>query len=200
MLFIHASPQALGRAAAPFPAAACVSSISALLGAGPSRPVNSRTTHTAKASPATLTTVRMRSRSQSTVKMSAMSAAYSSRPTACSTSSMVTRPALGIAAAPTAASVAVRHTTTACPGPSSTPLSWAMKMTVSASYRAVPFMLMVAPSGRTKLQIDSAHPIFCAHSRVTGSVAADESVPKAVTKAGEKPRYTANGFLRTRAT
>ena len=73
-----------------------------------------------------------------------------------------------------------------------------MKMTVSASYSAVPFMLMVAPSGTTKLLTDSAQPALQAHWMVTGIVAALLSVPNAVTNAGRNSFMTGPGLFRTR--
>lgn len=58
-----------------------------------------------------------------------------------------------------------------------------MKMTVSASKKAVPFMLIVAPSGSTKRATGSLMPCSLAQRSVTGSVAMLESVPKTVTRA-----------------
>lgn len=56
-------------------------------------------------------------------------------------------------------------------------------MTVRASKKAVPFMLMVAPRGNTKRATGSLMPCSVAHRSVTGSVAMLESVPKTVTRA-----------------
>lgn len=51
-------------------------------------------------------------------------------------------------------------------------LTWAMKMAASASYRAVPSMLMVAPTGSTKRVIRLSMRLFSSrHLKVTGSVA-----------------------------
>ena len=52
------------------------------------------------------------------------------------------------------------------------PLTWAMKMLATASYSAVPSMLMVAPMGATKRTTRSFTWFFCVrHSIVTGRVA-----------------------------
>ena len=64
-----------------------------------------------KQSPSTFTTVRKRSKNQSIASTKAMSLMYASIPTAVSTITMVTSPADGIAAAPTAARVAVNAMT-----------------------------------------------------------------------------------------
>ena len=53
-------------------------------------------------------------------------------------------------------------------------------MTVSASYNAVPFMLMVAPRGSTNWHTSLDTPKRLQQRIVTGSVAAEESVPNAV--------------------
>ena len=58
-----------------------------------------------------------------------------------------------------------------------------MKMTVKASKKAVPFMLMVAPSGNTNRATGSAMPCSDAQRRVNGKVAMLESVPKTVMRA-----------------
>lgn len=71
------------------------------------------------------------------------------KPTAVRTRSMVTRPALGTEAAPIEAAVAVSDTVTTLPIPSSIPFNWAMKIAATASYKAVPSMLTVAPTGST---------------------------------------------------
>lgn len=42
-----------------------------------------------------------------------------------------------------------------------------MKMTVVASYNAVPFMFTVVPSGSTNLTMLSSHPALAAHSMAT---------------------------------
>ena len=64
---------------------------------------------------------------------------------------MVTNPALGIAAAPAAARTDVTNTTNMDPALRDTPCVCARKTTHNASYSAVPFMLTVAPRGKTKL-------------------------------------------------
>ena len=58
---------------------------------------------------------------------------------------IVTIPAEGIPAAPILAAVAVILMVTTCPDVRVTPLSWAIKIAATASYNAVPSMLMVAP-------------------------------------------------------
>lgn len=51
-------------------------------------------------------------------------------------------------------------------------LTWAMKMAATASYRAVPSMLMVAPTGKTKRAICRSTPQFSRrHFMVIGNVA-----------------------------
>lgn len=62
-----------------------------------------------------------------------------------------------------------------------------MKMTVKASKKAVPFMLMFAPKGSTNCATGSLIPREVAQRSVTGSVAMLESVPKTVTSAVAKP-------------
>ena len=59
-----------------------------------------------------------------------------------------------------------------------------MKMTTTHSNSAVPSMLTVAPSGRTKLVVPSEMPARRALLSVTGSVADDEAVEKAISCAG----------------
>ncbi len=59
-----------------------------------------------------------------------------------------------------------------------------MKMAATASYSAVPSMLMVAPMGRTNLEIRGSTPfLFSRQSMVTGRVAEEEAVPNAVVSA-----------------
>ena len=56
-----------------------------------------------------------------------------------------------------------------------------MKMAATASYSAVPSMLMVAPIGRTNLEILGSTPLFTSrHLMVTGRLAELEAVPQAV--------------------
>ena len=71
----------------------------------------------------------------------------------------------------------------------------AMKITVSASYSAVPFMFTVAPSGSTKLITPGSSPRALAHRMVTGRVAELESVPNAVTKEARNALRTGRGLL-----
>ena len=122
------------------------------------------------------------SRSQSTARMMVMSSGGS--PTVSRTMTMVTNPAWGIPAAPILAAVAVIETAQICPKDSSMLLTWAMKMAATASYSAVPSMLMVAPMGRTNLQIRGST-LFLVSNKlmVTGRVAELDPVPKAVVKA-----------------
>lgn len=64
-------------------------------------------------------------------------------------------------------------TVTIWPGSRWTPFIWAMKMAATASYRAVPSMLMVAPTGSTKRVTLLSIPKFSSrHRKVTGSVPA----------------------------
>ena len=58
-----------------------------------------------------------------------------------------------------------------------------MKITVRASKKAVPFMLMVAPRGNTKRAMGSLMPCSAAQCSVTGRLAMLESVANTVTKA-----------------
>ena len=57
----------------------------------------------------------------------------------------------GIPAAPILAAVAVMEMMTIWLMLGSIPVIWAIKMAATASYRAVPSMLMVAPMGSTNL-------------------------------------------------
>ena len=59
-------------------------------------------------------------------------------------------PALGTAAAPTLAAVAVTPMVTIWPKFKDTSLRYAMKKHATASYKAVPSMLIVAPRGSVK--------------------------------------------------
>ena len=71
-----------------------------------------------------------------------------------------------------------------CPMLGLTPDIWAMKRAATASYKAVPSMLMVAPMGRTNLEILGSTPFFSSRQfMVTGSVAELEAVPQAVVMA-----------------
>lgn len=64
-------------------------------------------------------------------------------------------------------------TVTIWPGSSWMPFIWAMKMAATASYRAVPSMLMVAPTGSTNRVTLLSMPRFSSRQRkVTGSVPA----------------------------
>ena len=67
---------------------------------------------------------------------------------------MVTNPACGIPAAPILAAVAVMEMAMIWPILMVICLTWEMKMAATASYNAVPSMLMVAPMGRTNLKLD----------------------------------------------
>lgn len=70
-------------------------------------------------------------------------------------------------------------TVTIWPGSRWTPFIWAMKMAATASYRAVPSMLMVAPTGSTKRVTLLSIPKFSSRQRkVTGSVPALEGKAK----------------------
>ena len=61
-----------------------------------------------------------------------------------------------------------------------------MNIAAKHSYSAVPSMLTVAPSGRTKLLVRLDTPAFFSRqSIVTGSVAEDDAVENAVSNAGD---------------
>merc|ERR1719336_775627 len=133
-------------------------------------------------SPTTLMVVLNLSSSQSTARMMVMSSG--GRPTVSRTITMVTRPAWGIPAAPMLAAVAVMEMAQICPMERERLLTWAMKMAATASYRAVPSMLMVAPIGRMNLQTrGSTLFLFSRRPMVTGRVALLEAVPNAVVNA-----------------
>lgn len=66
---------------------------------------------------------------------------------------MVTRPAWGMPAAPMEAAVAVMEMAMIWPMLIDMLRTCEMKMAATASYSAVPSMLMVAPMGRTNLAI-----------------------------------------------
>lgn len=64
-------------------------------------------------------------------------------------------------------------TVTIWPPSKTTPFIWAIKMAATASYRAVPSMLMVAPTGRTNLVTRLSIPRLSSRQRkVTGKVPA----------------------------
>ena len=63
---------------------------------------------------------------------------------------------------------------------------------------AVPSMLIVAPSGRTKELISGSAPILLQHSMLTGSVALEDVVVNAVIMAGAMPLKNANGLILAR--
>lgn len=88
-------------------------------------------------------------RNQSTAMIMEMSLV--GKPRAVKTSSMVTRPAEGTDAAPIEAAVAVSETMMIWPKLNCTAFICAMKIAATASYRAVPSMLTVAPTGSTNL-------------------------------------------------
>ena len=86
-------------------------------------------------------------------------------------------------AAPILAAVAVMEIAIICPMLGLIPFIWAMKSAATASYRAVPSMLMVAPMGRTNLAILGSTPFFSSRALiVTGRVAELDAVPNAVAK------------------
>ena len=121
----------------------------------------------------------------------------SGRFTARRTITIVTSPASGMPAAPMAASVAVRKMTISSYGPSAMPDAWAMKITATASYRAVPSMLIVAPSGQTNFADDGVTRLFSmVPSSVTGSVAELDAVENAVANACPIPSAYSRGERR----
>ena len=94
------------------------------------------------------------------------------KPTDCRTITMVTKPALGILAAPILAIVAVKLIIMYCMGDSGMSFTCAMNIGAIASYNAVPSMLIVLPIGKTNLVILESMPTFSSkHLNVTGSVA-----------------------------
>ena len=124
-----------------------------------------------------LTAVRNMSRMRSTPKISAIPVAGT--PACVNTIVSVMIPALGTPAAPTDARVAVSTTVSCAPTLRSIPNTWAMNMTATPWYNAVPSMLTVAPSGSTKLAILLDTPRFSsAVCMVTGSVALELDVEK----------------------
>ena len=143
-------------------------------------------------SPSTFTAVRHLSRNQSSAKSVPTSAACSPRPAASSTASIVTNPADGIAAAPTAATALVSATTTVAPKLSRTPCNCAMNSTVNDSYNAVPFMFTAAPNGSAKSATLADVPASLAHRRVVGSAAEELSVANAASIAGAPARRTSD--------
>lgn len=160
------------------------------------------------------------------------------KPTASSTITIVTRPACGIPAAPTLAAVAVmlggKHkkkkklksfaiqrsggsfylTATTFPNEKSTARNWAMKIAATASYNAVPSMLIWAPTGITNLVTRGSRPSLSRVCIVRGRVAELErktrrveikarrrpatyldAVPKAVTKTWLRETMNRNGSV-----
>ena len=90
-----------------------------------------------------------------------------------------------IPAAPMLAAVAVILIATIFPASNSTFLTWAMNIAATASYKAVPSILIVAPMGRMNLEIleSTLHPCSKLFT-VTGRVAELLAVPNAVASAG----------------
>jgi len=135
----------------------------------------------------TLTTVRSISSGRSTASIAPIITITpgSVNPTACVTMKIVTKPALGIPAAPIEANKAVNTIINCWIKDSSNPNTWLIKITPAHSYNAVPSMFNVAPKGSTKLDTRLDTPArFSTQSSVTGKVADDELVEKAVSKAG----------------
>lgn len=93
-------------------------------------------------------------------------------------------------------------TVTIWPASSAMPFIWAMKMAATASYRAVPSMLMVAPTGSTKRVTLLSIPRFSSRQRkVTGRVPALKRGEKGtsqghVTHGLRQPRLTVRSFER----
>ena len=89
-------------------------------------------------------------------------------------------PALGAPAAPMAAKVAVRTMINWSPNANSWPKTWQRKTGATACIKLDASMLMVAPTGQTKLAISFSTPRpSSAASMVTGRVAMLELVEKA---------------------
>ena len=60
---------------------------------------------------------------------------------------------------------------------------------------AVPSILIVAPSGRTKLATSFFPPIFSTHSRLRGRVPTEEALEKAIIIAGDIPPKNLRGLI-----
>ena len=138
------------------------------------------------ASPVILTIVLHISRGLSTAKINANPA--SGIPAWDNTITNTIIPALGTAAVPIEASVAVRIIPSWAPNDRSKPNACAINTAAIACYNAVPSMLIVAPIGRTKLETSSFTPKWLwTLSIVTGRVAALELVENATSWAGRIP-------------
>ena len=75
------------------------------------------------------------------------------------------------------------------------PFICAINVAATASRRAVPSILIVAPSGRTKEAVSGLIPAFSStHSMVMGIVAADEAALNAVKTAADNCLKYTNGF------
>ncbi len=132
----------------------------------------------------TLTVVRLISRIRSTAQI--MAAASNGKPTALRIMDIMTRPACGIPAAPIEISTAPRNTVSCCMAVRSTPRTCDRKITATHSYKAVPSMLMVAPSGSTNPATRLGTPTpFSTRSMDNGSVAELLAVENAVISASE---------------
>ena len=69
-------------------------------------------------------------------------------------------------------------------------------MTITHSYRAVPFILILAPKGSVKLLTRlETFAVFSQHSMVIGSVEMEDEVEKAVNKAGAMERKWSQGLI-----
>ena len=142
----------------------------------------------------TFTTVRHMSKMRSMGKIRAIHAGLS--PTLSSTMIIKTKPALGMAAAPTEARVAVSTMTACCARLKSTMWNCARATTATAWYRLVPSMFTVAPMGRTKLVVRSLTPMFsCTHFMVTGKVATEDEVENAVIWASRMAAKNRRGVM-----
>lgn len=103
------------------------------------------------------------------------------RPTDCKTITIVTRPAEGILAAPMDATVAVKLIIIYSTKVKDLSFIWAINIGATASYKAVPSMFMVLPTGRTNLvTLESILRFSSKHLKVTGKVAELDDVPKPV--------------------
>ena len=129
----------------------------------------------------TFTVVRHISRNGSTASINPTPSR--GKPTAVRTTEIITSPAIGIPAAPIEARSAVNTTIICCRKLISIPYACAINIAATHSYKAVPSILIVAPSGSTKLEILFETPsLFSTASIVSGSVADDERVENAVSK------------------
>ena len=97
---------------------------------------------------------------------------------------MATRLAEGTPATPTLVAKARTTIVNCSANPREAPMTCATNNTATHSYRAVPSMFTVAPSGKTKLEVRLETPaLSCRQRMVTGRVAEDDAVENEVRRA-----------------